>query len=284
MSFTVEFVNSLANTPIDLISVDTSGLFGSASTINVVHVQTGVDDTPVSPATNEISFDALTQSGHFSLQHPDFNSNNPVEISVNNVALHLDNITTGAVPVLGPQAVFTMHLSSAPFANFEELSYQGDNSHLLVISSDGNSVLYYGSTYSSIQDALNAHFGAGVWTITGSPSVGGDIVFTGPSQTFGSCPWTIVQDDWGNVGVTVTTSFIDGFAGIPQTYILTLGGIPTTGNLNLHYGPYQFIIPHDGTNVNLNGVIYADIQTALDQFYAGGYGDPGGLDLCWKSF
>ena len=276
MSFTVEFVGALANTPVDLISVDTSNLPTSASTINVVHVQTGVEDTPVSPATNAIAFDPLVQTGHFSLQHPNFNSGSPVDVSVNNVALHLDSVTTGTVPVIGPQAVFTMHLSSAPFANFEELSYQGDNSHLLVISSNGNSVLYYGSTYSSIQDALNAHFGTGVWTITGSPSLGGDIVFTGPSQTFGSCPWAIVQDDWGNVGVTVTTSFSDGFAGIPQTYVLTLGGAPTTGNLNLHYGPYQFIIPYTGTNVNLNGTIYANIQTALDQFYSGAFGDSGG--------
>ena len=280
MSFTVEFVGALVNTPVDLISVDTSNLPTSASTINVVHTQTGVEDTPVSPATNAIAFDPLTQSGNFTLQHPDFlyalGLGDTVNMSVNSVALNLSSVTTGVVPVTGTPAIFTMNLSSAPFANFEELTYQGDNSHLLVISSDGNSVIYYGSTYSSIQDSLNAHFGTGVWTITGSPSLGGDIVFTGPSQTFGSCPWAIVQDDWGNVGVTVTTSFSDGVAGIRQTYTLTLAGVPTTGSLNLHYGPYPFIIPYDGTNVNLNGTIYADIQTALDQLASGAFGDSGG--------
>lgn len=272
MTFTVEFVAGLANTAVDLMTVDTSNLTAAATTINVSESQVGISDVPATPATNVITFGSGLESGDFSLQHPDINSNTPVDISVNNVIVSLQSITTGENVVVGTAAVYTLTLSSPPSNNYYEILY--NNSILLSVDHTGTAITFNGQIYSSIQDAFAAYFG-GTWTCTGGPQ-NPPIVFTGPSETFGTSPWTTQYDYWSYVGVTTTPSFVDGYAGIPQEYVLTLGGTPSSGSLHLLFnGTYIFIIPHDGSSVNLNGQIYASIQDALNQINSGGYGPTG---------
>lgn len=272
-TFEVEFVEGLANQPVSL-TVDTSNLVTTASTINITQTQAGIADTPISPATNVISFGPSIQSGSFTLQHPDFlyalDIGDTVNISINSVALNLNSTTTGVSGVDGIQAVYRIYVANGPpDSNYLLLSYQNNDSMALSIKWDNTDSLFFGSEYSNAQQALDAHFGSGVWTINGRPM---DMVleFFGPATTFGSSPWTIYQDGWQGTGHPVTDRFDDGFDGIPQQYTLTAGGIPSSGNLNLHYGPYQFIIPYTGLNVNLNGHIHstlADAVAAIDLSY-----------------
>ena len=265
--YTVEFVNALANQPISLITVDTSGLTAYASTINIVETQVGISDNPTVPATNVITFGSNIESGNFTLQHPDFlyalGLGDTVNMSVNSVALNLDSVTTGVDGVDGIQAVYRIYVANGPpDSNYLSLSYQGTTSESLTIKWDNTDSLFFGGEYSNAQAALDAHFGAGVWTINGRPM---DMVleFFGPATTFGSSPWTIYQDGWQGTGHPVTGRFDDGFDGIPQQYTLAFDGIPSSGSLRLNYNGYIFFIPYDGLNVNLNGHIYSDLATAV---------------------
>ena len=123
MTFTVEFVAGLANTAVDLMTVDISGLTAAATTINVVETQVGISDVPATPAINTITFGAGLESGDFSLQHPNINSGTAKNISINNVTVNLQNVTTGENVVIGPQAVYTLTLSSPPSNNYYEILY-----------------------------------------------------------------------------------------------------------------------------------------------------------------
>ena len=265
MTHTVEFVAELANTPIDLMTIDASGLVAAATTINIIETQAGIADTPTSPATNAITFNPLTKSGSFTLQHPDFlyalGLGDTVNMSINSVALNLDSVTTGVEAVAGIQAVYTIDIANgAPDANYLSISYQGNDAFALSVKWDGTDVLFFGGSYSNMQQALDAHFGSGVWQVNGR-IMDGIFEFIGPATTFGSSPWSIYYDGWGH---PVTGRFDDGFDGIPQQYTLTAGGIPSSGNLTLHYNSsYVFIIPHDGLNVNLNGHIYGTLAQAV---------------------
>ena len=277
MTFTVEFVAGLANTAVDLMTVDISGLTAAATTINVVETQVGISDVPATPAINTITFGAGLESGDFSLQHPNINSGTAKNISINNVTVNLQNVTTGENVVIGPQAVYTLTLSSPPSNNYYEILY--NNTILLSIDHTGTIITFNGQSYSSIQNAFAAYFG-GTWTCTGGPQ-NPPIIFTGPSETFGTSPWTTQYDYWVDVGVTATPSFVDGFAGDPQTYVLTFDSSPGFGNFWLSYqGSYNFIFDYQGHNTNFNGHgPYSTIQEALNAISVE-YGYSGGPWTC----
>lgn len=281
VDYTVEFVNSLALTPIELMTVDTSNLFGDASTINVVRTQTGASDTPIAPSSNVIIFDPLTKSGTFSIQHDDFNSGNPVTLDINNVDVILQDHTTGISPVYGPSAVYTINVANGPpNANYLWLVYQGDTINPMTIKYDGTDVIFHGHIYSSMQAALDGYFGAGVWIVEGSPQ-DATFTFSKVGTSFGTSPWAVDHDYWASVGHAVTDSFVDGSTTVNQKFTLTFDGVPTTGSVIISFqGVYLMTIPYNGTNIMFNGGgPYATIQECLDSVinpYISGYGSHGG--------